>query len=171
MKKLLFIIGTAFLASSLSLFAASGYFGGGMYIDEATNSWGIGTTSPSSVWKWSVVGSTFLSDLFLGLGVCNGVLTTDATGKVVCGPATSLSLATSTNTSVSNSSNKILTAWCPATYSAIGGGGQITAGNVDDITINMSFPTATTSGWTTEFRESDAVAGNWTARAHVVCIK
>lgn len=124
--------------------------GGTLY--WTSNNFGIGTSTPIA--PLSVVGNA----------VITGTITSENL-TVLRG------FATSTATSASDSSNKILTAWCPTGYNATGGGGQVTAGNADDVTINMSFPTATTSGWTTEFRESDAIAGNWTAVAHVVCTK
>lgn len=82
-----------------------------------------------------------------------------------------ISLATSTVTSANNSVNKTLTAWCPIGFRVMSGGGEVTAGNAPGIVLNQGFPTATTSGWTVILQEAVTVAGNWTARAHAVCLK
>lgn len=109
----------------------------------------------------------------LNCSAANQVIQTDSSGNIICGTDddSAATVATSTATSVSDSNNKTLTAWCPVGYRASGGGGEITAGNAAALVINQSFPTASTSGWTTIFQEASAVAGVWTARTHVLCIK
>lgn len=132
----------------------------------------------------SAAGSKFAGALWydpigrLGIGVQNPTERIDAdgnikaSGKVISEGLNSLhGLATSTATSASNSNNKLITAWCPSNYSVTGGGGEILAGNDKDIAINSSYPTATTSGWIVDFRETSGIPGNWTARTHAICTR
>lgn len=147
-------------------FVAYGFIGNPayspLYVDES-----YGGRIIASSTTWTLFGLTTDCDL----ANTAKLLWDFTTGKFSCGTDQRVVIATSTATSANTSVNKIVTAWCPVGYRAMGGGGEFTAGNVDDLTINMSFPTATTSGWTVEYRESDAIASNWTARTHVVCLQ
>lgn len=70
---------------------------------------------------------------------------------------------------VDSSSQKIVTATCPAGKRAIGGGGfAYNLGFPSEVALVASFP-FNASGWRVAAQEINAYAPNWYARAYVIC--
>ena len=162
------LIGFLTLLSPFFVLGASNYINGNnaldFYWDDVTGFYGIGISNPGS--KLDISGNLTVS----GLASCN-TIDTDGAGLLSCGTDAGggLVLATSTTASATDSANKSVTAWCPQGYRAVGGGGQVTSGASTDLHAEMSYPTATTSGWIFSANEGDAVSGNWQITAHVIC--
>ena len=86
LKKLPFVLLGIALGVGFSVSAKAGYFGGGMWVDDRTNNWGIGTIS--EFYKFAVNGPTYFSDVTVGnVKNCNGslALETNHDGKIQCG--------------------------------------------------------------------------------------
>ena len=70
---------------------------------------------------------------------------------------------------VDSSSQKVVTATCPAGKRAIGGGGfAYNLGFPSEVALVASFP-FNASGWRVAAQEINAYAPNWYARAYVIC--
>jgi hypothetical protein len=74
--------------------------------------------------------------------------------------------------SVTNSSDKLIAVSCtPGLNKVLGGGYQISGIGASDsrkLVVTQSYPSSSTT-WTTEALEAQAVSGSWTLTAYAIC--